>query len=220
MALTPEATSAEQRYTWQRLLGELPEIPTQQVDGETTLAPADSFDVLQNSENVGLYAVHPYRIYGVGKPDLDLARRTFEKRAFRAMDNESPGYHPDPIQAAFLGLPEVARRQIVEYCKYRDPNSRFIAFYAAAADWLPNQQTGNVAMLALQKMVMQTEGKRIILLPAWPQDWDVEFKLHAPYNTLVQGVYRAGKLEQLTVTPESRARDVEFYFKKDDNDNT
>jgi alpha-L-fucosidase 2 len=209
LALPPEATAAEQRHTWQRLLGELPEIPTRQVDGETVLAPADSFDVLENSENVGLYAVHPYRIYGVGKPGLDMARRTFEKRMFRAMDNESPGYHPDPIQAAFLGLPETARRHVLDYFKYRDPNSRFVAFYAAAADWLPNQQTGNVAMLALQKMVMQTAGKRIILLPAWPKDWDVEFKLHAPYNTLVEGVYREGKLEQLMVIPESRAKDIE-----------
>jgi len=58
-------------------------------------------------------------------------------------------------------------------------------------------------------MVMQAAGQRIILLPAWPKDWDVEFKLHAPYNTLVEGVYREGKLEQLTVTPESRAKDIE-----------
>ena len=98
---------------------------------------------------------------------------------------------------------------MVSYFKRRDPDSRFVAFYEAAADWRPNQQTGNVAMLALQKMVMQTEGARITLLPAWPRDWDVEFRLRAPYNTTVEGVYRGGRLEQLTVTPDSRAEDVE-----------
>jgi len=36
----------------------------------------------------------------------------------------------------------------------------------------------------------------------------VNFKLHAPKNTVVEGVYRAGKLQQLKVTPESRRKDV------------
>jgi len=55
---------------------------------------------------------------------------------------------------------------------------------------------------------MQTEGRRILLFPAWPKAWDVEFKLHAPMKTTVEGVYRGGKLERLTVTPDSRAADV------------
>ena len=46
------------------------------------------------------------------------------------------------------------------------------------------------------------------VLPAWPKNWDVSFKLHAPYNTTVEGVYKAGKLEQLMVMPKSRAKDV------------
>ena len=40
-------------------------------------------------------------------------------------------------------------------------------------------------------------------------NWDVAFKLHAPYNTTVEGVFQAGKLERLVVTPESRRNDVE-----------
>ncbi len=210
LSLPEGATTEEQRQNWQRMLGELPAIPTRQVDGETILSPADEFDVLRNSENPELYAVHPYRLYGVGKPGLRMAQRTFEERRFKAMEKARPGYHPDPPQAAMLGLADAAREYAIEYFKYRDPASRFMAFYAAAADWLPNQQTGNVAMLALQKMLMQTEGRRIILLPAWPEDWDVEFKLHAPYNTTVEGSYRNSKLERLDVTPGSRAKDVEY----------
>ena len=57
-------------------------------------------------------------------------------------------------------------------------------------------------------MVMQTEGREILILPAWPHFWVVEFKLRAPYNTVVEGVYRSGKLESLKVTPNSRAKDV------------
>ena len=62
--------------------------------------------------------------------------------------------------------------------------------------------------MALQAMLMQSEGKRILLFPAWPKAWDVEFKLHAPMNTTIEGVYRKGKLERLNVVPDGRASDV------------
>ena len=71
-------------------------------------------------------------------------------------------------------------------------------------------RTGNTAMTALQKMIMQTDGKRIIMLPAWPEDWDMRFKLHAPFQTVVEGEYRDGSLEIIRVTPEGRAKDIEF----------
>ena len=57
-------------------------------------------------------------------------------------------------------------------------------------------------------MLIQTEGRKILLFPAWPKGWDVEFKLHAPMKTTIEGIYRDGNLEQLKVTPRSRARDV------------
>ena len=65
-----------------------------------------------------------------------------------------------------------------------------------------------MAIMALQSMLMQTEGERILLFPAWPEEWDVEFKLHAPYGTTVEGVYRTGKLERLDVVPAEREPDV------------
>ena len=49
---------------------------------------------------------------------------------------------------------------------------------------------------------------KILVLPAWPRGWDVDFKLHAPLRTTVRAVYRDGRLEKLDVTPKSRAQDV------------
>ena len=60
----------------------------------------------------------------------------------------------------------------------------------------------------VQAMLMQTDGRKIFLLPAWPKDWDVDFKLHAPLQTVIEGEYRDGKLQALKVTPESRRADV------------
>jgi alpha-L-fucosidase 2 len=57
-------------------------------------------------------------------------------------------------------------------------------------------------------MLMQTDGKRIDLLPAWPKDWTADFKLHAPYQTTIEAHVANGKITHLLVTPSSRAKDV------------
>ena len=63
-------------------------------------------------------------------------------------------------------------------------------------------------MVALQLMLMQCDGKRIQLLPAWPADWVADFKLFAPYQTTIEGHVEMGKITRLKVLPESRAKDV------------
>ena len=63
-------------------------------------------------------------------------------------------------------------------------------------------------MIALQEMLMQNVGDSILLLPCWPKEWNVSFKLHAPRQTTVECVYRNGKVERLAVMPESRRKDV------------
>jgi hypothetical protein len=72
----------------------------------------------------------------------------------------------------------------------------------------PDFDHGGCAMVGLQDMLMQTVDQKILLFPAWPKDWDCEFKLHAPFGTTVAGILKAGKLEKLSVTPEARAKDV------------
>ena len=39
----------------------------------------------------------------------------------------------------------------------------------------------------------------IVVLPAWPCDWDVQFKLWAPLNTSVEVEYRGGVVHWLKV---------------------
>lgn len=63
-------------------------------------------------------------------------------------------------------------------------------------------------MIGLQEMLMQTSENEIRLLPAWPEDWDVDFRLHAPENTIVEGSVRNGEIQDLNVTPEQRLADV------------
>jgi hypothetical protein len=67
-------------------------------------------------------------------------------------------------------------------------------------------------MIALQRMVMLYDGNEIYLLPAWPKDWDLEFKLHAPGKTIVSGVVKSGKLVKWSIKPSKRKKNVTVMF--------
>ena len=88
--------------------------------------------------------------------------------------------------------------------------SRFPAFWGPNYDWVPDQDHGGVLLKALQAMLMQTDGRKIMLLPAWPNDWDLDFKLHAPYRTVVSGHVKRGKVTKLEVRPADRKKDISF----------
>ena len=87
-------------------------------------------------------------------------------------------------------------------------NQRFAWFWKPAHDYIPDLDNGGSGMITLQLMLMQCDGRRIQLLPAWPADWTADFKLHAPYQTTVEGHVENRKITNLKVTPESRAGDV------------
>lgn len=87
---------------------------------------------------------------------------------------------------------------------------RFPAFWAHGSDYVPDEDNGGNGQNTFQLMLMQSEGKKIRLLPAWPKSWDGQFKLHAPFNTTVEGRVRGGAIENLQVTPAARRADVEI----------
>lgn len=207
LSLPADLTGKDRRAVWTRLRGELPPMPTKQIDGDTVLAPArEILGPIMNCENPELYAIFPYRLYGVGKPNLDLARRTFTHRRFKG----SWGWQQDDTQAAYLGLAADAARLVAARFSMHNVEQRFPAFWGPNFDWVPDQDHGCNGLNALQTMLLQTDGRKLILFPAWPKQWDVEFKLHAPKQTVVEGVYRDGKMQSLRVTPESRRADVKI----------
>ena len=112
---------------------------------------------------------------------------------------------------AYLGLADAARDYVVKRARSKHAASRFPAFWGPNYDWVPDQDHGGVLVKAVQSLLMQTDGRKIYLLPAWPGDWDAEFRLHAPYNTTVSGKVEKGKLVLLDVQPESRRADVKVW---------
>lgn len=69
-------------------------------------------------------------------------------------------------------------------------------------------------MIGIQEMLLQVDGDRIHLFPAWPADRDVHFKLHAPKNTTIEAKLKGGKIEFINVFPEGRRIDIVSVFQK------
>jgi len=207
MALPSDVTDEKSRDTWKRFYGELPDLPTGEKDGQPVLLPYTGPQIVKghNLENPELYAVYPFRLYGLGKPGLQLAINTFNARAF----TDKGCWVQDPVQAAMLGLADVARTYVTFNFARKEPTLKFPAFWATGHDYAPDEDNGGNGENGLQEMLMQIDGKKILLLPAWPKEWgNTEFKLNAPYNTTVQGRVVNGQLTDLVVTPSSRKADV------------
>lgn len=214
LALSPDYTTAAQRAAWAKTLRDLPEIPIGDENGKKILLAAEWMDARPGDEFPELYAVFPYRLFAIGNPDLETGLRTFEKfvpvrtRNVYPFDGLVGAWRQSPIQAAFLGKTDQAARMIVSNFSAHHRDSRFPTFWGPGHDYMPDQCHGGVSMMTLQSMLLQTDGRKIYLFPAWPKTWDVNFKLHAPYNTIVEGEFRDGKLRSLKVTPKSRIADM------------
>jgi len=216
LALPAGLGTPAQRQLWAKVAADLPAIPTGTTakgklppkghgdpDGKPTILPAQKYDGPLNTENPELYPVFPYRLYGVGKPDLQLARNTFAARLFHF----GKCWGQDGIEAAILGLTDEARKVAAqEFTSYG--NQRFRWFWAKNNDWIPDMDNGGGGMMTLQMMLLQCDGKRIQLLPAWPETWTADFKLHAPLQTTIEGHVEHGKLTNLKVSPRERAKDI------------
>jgi len=200
-ALPENLVPAPDREFFVKMKSACPAVPVE----HGRLAPAQKYkDQRSNIENPELYAVWPFRLYGLGKPGLEEARAAYAHRA-QHLDN---GWGYDGNCAALLGLTDEAARILQVKCANSHAGYRWPATWGANYDWLPDQNHGGNLLNTTDLMLLQSDGGKIRLLPAWPKDWDVSFKLHASSNTTVQCVYRAGQVEQLTVTPSARAADV------------
>jgi len=220
------------RAKWNHLLTELPGLPTRRIRGMDLLAVGEVYDPGREiCETPELYSIYPFRQVWIGKPELLAnARQSFHVRnvSLDGTDDkqavETGGWQAAPVQAAYLGLAREAARLVSinfndQFIHWTDniapgtpfparPRPRFPAFWECKMDGTPDSDHGANSVNALQSMLLQSDGRRIFLLPAWPEDWDVSFKLTATFNTTVECVYHHGKVQSLKVTPESRRADI------------
>jgi hypothetical protein len=169
------------------------------------LAPAQKYNPRRsNCENPELYAVWPFRLFGIGKPGLDEAVAAYKHR----VNHLDVGWGPDGNCAALLGLTDESARILAKKCANSHAGYRWPATWGPNFDWLPDQNHGGNLLETTQLMLLQCDGDKIRILPAWPKHWDVSFRLHATKQTTVDCEYRQGKIVKLQVIPPSRLKDV------------
>ena len=214
--LTPSQTSAFSNFK-----ALTPPLPTQQVNGKTVFAPAIAFsNSRQNVEEPEHYATFPFRLSGIGRSNKQIGIDTFEQISlgnnfFKPFvlggplySNSFSGWQQTPMVAALLGRTDDAQRALTSNCRLINTAYRFPAMWGQIYDSVPDIDHGSNILNTAQQMCFQTLGDKMFLLPAWPKDWDVSFKFHAPKNTTVTGRFRNGVIEQLEVSPASRREDL------------
>jgi len=114
----------------------------------------------------------------------------------------------DQIHWACAGNAAEAADGLVRRFRIASTMCRFPLYGREGPDSCPDFDHFGAGSVALQRMVAQEAGDKILLLPAWPADWDADFKLHLMQRTVVRGTVKDGKLVAWDMEPASRKKDV------------
>eukprot|EP01001_Neometanema_parovale_P007003 NODE_332_length_2657_cov_50.772691_g312_i0.p1 GENE.NODE_332_length_2657_cov_50.772691_g312_i0~~NODE_332_length_2657_cov_50.772691_g312_i0.p1 ORF type:complete len:832 (-),score=157.15 NODE_332_length_2657_cov_50.772691_g312_i0:160-2604(-) len=223
LALPTQFSTAEQRAQWVEFQSKLPPVPITTEDGLRVVSPYGSYpknNGIHNSETPELYSTHPFRYFTLGRsalggrdinPSLVCLNQT-SKRQTCKNGASNDGWNQGILNAALLGEAAIAHNMIVERARTSPAvGYRFPAFAPHEQDYEPSADHFANMNSALNWMILQPaddSAGSAILFGAWPCHWDVEFKLLAPMNTVVEGSLKDGKLASLKVTPVSRTSNI------------
>jgi hypothetical protein len=201
------AGTPEDRARWSKLRGELPEVPLRTIEGRQAIAPAEKWEKKCNTENGELYPVFPFRCFGLGFGTGDLVAWTMKHRSCKdAYGNAC--WTQDQIHWAYAGNAAEAADGLVRRFRVASPMCRFPMYGREGPDSCPDFDHFGSGATALERMLVQEAGEKILLLPAWPADWDVDFKLHLAGAAVLTGAVKDGKLLRWDITPPGRKRNV------------
>lgn len=174
-------------------LSRIPPIPLRTIEGDTCIAPAIVWARIQNIETPQLYPVFPWRVYGMGRENLHIARNTYLKDPHAVEMHSTKGWKQDNIWAACLGLTDEAFKLNKE--KLADGPYRFPAFWDPGYDWAPDCNKGGASMIGLQEMLLQEKPDGgLLLFPAWPKNINAKFRLKATGGRTVEAEIKNGTI--------------------------
>jgi hypothetical protein len=205
--LAMKAGSAEDQARWQNFRSEIPEVFLKTIDGKQAIMPAEKYEKRSNSENGELYPVFPFRCFGLALGSAGIVDWTMKHRTFK----DSFGcacWSQDQIDWACSGNATEAARGLVRRARIATTICRFPLYGREGPDSCPDFDQFGSGAVALQRMLVQEGGGKIYLLPAWPVNWDVDFKLHLSGNAVVSGCVKDGKLQSWEIQPSARRGDV------------
>ena len=165
-----------------------------------------------NSENPELYTVHPFKIFQWFKSNLTLGINTYNQRLFPCND----GWCQDILDTALLGLVNETKEMLINRAvNSKDGfNWKWNGFAGHFQDYEPATDHLSWMRTAIHYMLMQNDFDNdvIYLLPTWPCDWSVKFKLYAINQTMIELDYNGDTqtVNSLIVVPSQRQKNVKF----------
>ncbi len=205
--LAMHAGSTDDQTCWQKFRSEIPEVFLKTIDGKQAIMPAEKFEKACNCENGELYPVFPFRCFGIALGSAGIVDWTMKYRSHK----DSFGcacWSQDQIDWACAGNATEAARGLVQRARIATPICRFPMYGREGPDSCPDLDQLGSGSVALQRMLVQEGGGKIFLLPAWPANWDVDFKLHLSGNAVVSGCVKDGKLQSWEIEPATRRANV------------
>jgi len=191
LALPEEIGSPEDIALWTEMNDIVPDLPLMTMNGKTEFAPAEEYHPQRcNVENPRLYPIFPFHLCNISTDNLQIGIDSYWDR--EAQDNF--GWSQDGQEAARLGLADEAARLLDIHTQNSNPNFRFKAIWGPNYDWTPDQDHGASLLMILQEMVLQTWNGKDYVLPAFPKDWGVKYKLHSHAGRIVEGEYNWKKV--------------------------
>jgi hypothetical protein len=205
--LAMKAGRPDDQARWQKFRAEVPDVFLQTIENRQAIAPAGKWEKKHNAENGELYPVFPFRCFGLALGTGDLVSWTMTHRSVK--DAFGAGcWTQDQIHWACAGNASEAAEGLVRRFQTASPKCRFPLYGKEGPDSCPDFDHFGAGSVALQRMLVQEAGEKILLLPAWPVDWDVDFKLHLSRRTTITGTVKEGKLVAWDIQPAARKKQV------------
>jgi hypothetical protein len=141
-----------------------------------------------------LYRVFPFGLSGIGSPDYERARRTFEQRICPV----EHGWSMDALWAARLGLGDracqllAAHAQRFQRFRYGGWTSNDSSVFPGGLSSTPFLDAGGNSAAALQEILLQSHDGTIRIAPAVAATWSGAFRLRAEGGFLVAAEFRDG----------------------------
>lgn len=167
----------------------------QEPQNGNALIPASKvhFCEKKNYEDPELYAVWPFGLFGKSLPDYSSALLAYNNRIHKEPSN---GWSQTAIWAARLGLADEASELLLKQFTYGSVLPSGMMY--SPGNNLANRpdvpdcgyfDTIGVMTTAVNEMLIQDYTETLDVLPAWPKDEAVHFKLHSALGKVVEKTY-------------------------------
>jgi len=165
----------------------------------------------RNCENPELYSVFPFYVhtyFNKEHPLFKYAVNAFYQRNEKA----GKGWSQDCIQAALLGLTDQAKDILVKQAKMIDERYSFTGIYGPNYDETPDQDHANGLSIGLVHTLVASSKDKNVLFGAWPEYWNVSFRLPLYSSKPVTAVYQNGKVVTLEFEDEQDRIKTEVHI--------